>query len=177
MQLRRLRRPFFVGALAKLQAVFGAIPKAATVGEHANGVRELMNGILGQARTRSVHAPQIDTLIVIDRLVDLVTPLATTWIVDGHMDVAFGIRHGFGLVPVSQEAPHELRRLDNTNVCFQNVHGLTDEAAVHFLNHKSSERMSLSEELAQGHLLDYQARWISYARELTSVSEFGHKKM
>ena len=82
-------------ALAKIQMVFGGIPHVVTVGEHANIVQNLMDGMLDQTRCSTEGVPQIDTLIIIDRMVDLVTPMATPVSMEGLLDQLFGIEYGW----------------------------------------------------------------------------------
>jgi hypothetical protein len=140
-------------ALAKIQTVFGAIPKAAIVGESAKRVYDLMEGILSQIGSRA-QAPQIDTLILIDRMADLVTPLKTTWTVEGVIDDVFGIRYGYSVIPVKKGQPPELRKLDEENESFKNVRHLTGVAAADFLKAKEGERKAIQEELGQSRGMD-----------------------
>ena len=82
-------------ALAKIQMVFGGIPHVVTVGAHADIVKNLMDGILDQAGCSTEGVPQIGTLIIIDRMVDLVTPMATPVPIEGLIDEFFGMEYGW----------------------------------------------------------------------------------
>ena len=82
-------------ALAKIQMVFGGIPHVVTVGAHADIVKNLMDGILDQAGCSTEGVPQIGTLIIIDRMVDPVTPMATPVPIEGLIDEFFGMEYGW----------------------------------------------------------------------------------
>lgn len=86
-------------SLAKLQTVFGTIPLVYTAGKNAERVRDLMKGIMSQVGASSTTAPQIDTLIIIDRQADLVTPLLFTDSVEGLIDEYYGINYGICTLP------------------------------------------------------------------------------
>jgi hypothetical protein len=149
-------------ALAKIQTVFGAIPRVATVGENAKRVYDLMEGIVGQTLSGSDYAPQIDTLILVDRLADLVTPLKTTWTVEGLMDCAYQIQYGSGVIPVRAargggKGVRELRKLDEENTCFGSLRALTYEDAISFLKGKEDERAKMVDEFADAKLLRMEA--------------------
>lgn len=81
-------------ALAKIQSVFGTIPQVLTLGSSSGRVRQLMNGILDQARLSKTSLPQIDTLVLIDRKADLVTPFSTQMPFESFVDELFGIDYG-----------------------------------------------------------------------------------
>ncbi|OHT06125.1 Sec1 family protein [Tritrichomonas foetus] len=80
--------------LAKIQVVFGTIPQVFTLGSMAERVRDLMQGVISQAGSSQATAPQIDSLIIIDRSVDLITPLMTSFCTESLIDELFGINYG-----------------------------------------------------------------------------------
>lgn len=94
-------------ALAKIQSVFGIIPQVFTLGSSSSRVYQLMNGILDQARISKTSLPQIDSLILIDRKVDLATPFATQMPFESFVDELFGIDYG-------------ILSYDNKNIIFSN---------------------------------------------------------
>ena len=81
-------------ALSKIQSVYGIIPQVFTIGTAANRVLELMNGIINQAGLSSTALPQIHSLILIDRSVDMVTPLMTPCSFEGLVDEYIDINYG-----------------------------------------------------------------------------------
>ncbi|EAY22415.1 Sec1 family protein [Trichomonas vaginalis G3] len=81
-------------ALAKIQTIFGKIPQVVTVGTKAEMVRDLTFGIENQCNISASNIPQIDTLLIIDRSVDLITPLLSQNTVETLLDSVFGITYG-----------------------------------------------------------------------------------
>jgi hypothetical protein len=134
-------------ALAKIQTVFGTIPKLTIVGDNAHRVHNLMESILSQTGSQTAQAPQIDTLILIDRLADLVTPLKTTWTVEGAVDDVFGINYGSAMIPIKKGSPPEMKKLDESGEYFKHVRHLTVDSALTFLKTKEGERKAIKEEL------------------------------
>lgn len=87
--------------LSKIQMVFGAIPQIFTLGYNAERVRDLMQGIISQTSPSSSTMPQIDSLIIIDRSADLISPLMTYSIIESLFDETIGIDYGVLHVPES----------------------------------------------------------------------------
>ena len=107
--------------LAKIQTVFGGIPQVMTIGGNAERVRDLMKGIMTQTGSSSATVPQIDTLVIIDRLVDLVTPLMSTGTTEGLIDEFFGIDYGWCTFPESSYGAKMKVKLDEDDVCFKPI--------------------------------------------------------
>ncbi|KAI8908166.1 Sec1-like protein [Powellomyces hirtus] len=92
-------------AVMKLQTMFGIIPRIVGKGQHARAFtdlllrmrRELVANAEDDIITSSIFPNQseIDSLIVIDRNVDLVTPLCTQLTYEGLIDEVLGIRSTF----------------------------------------------------------------------------------
>lgn len=93
-------------ALIKLQDSYGQIPKISGQGKAAKLVCDLL------LKHKKIHAkpatgtyrppPQIHQLILIDRRVDLVTPLLTQLTYEGLIDEIFGIRQGTVTLPADR---------------------------------------------------------------------------
>ncbi|XP_038056680.1 vacuolar protein sorting-associated protein 33A-like [Patiria miniata] len=86
---------FYVAkALMKIQALYGIIPKIygkGTLSKHvADTILRLRREMAGNERQVQ---PQIDTLLLIDRTVDLLTPLATQLTYEGLIDEIYGIHN------------------------------------------------------------------------------------
>ncbi|PRP79315.1 hypothetical protein PROFUN_13009 [Planoprotostelium fungivorum] len=83
-------------SIMKMQASFGIIPKITWKGNASRLVAEM----LGRMRKEFEHelpntSPDIDQLLIIDREVDLITPLLTQLTYEGLIDEIFGISNSF----------------------------------------------------------------------------------
>jgi hypothetical protein len=139
--------------LAKIQTVFGTIPRTATIGDNAKRVFDSMQGIIAQTTSPSVRAPQIDSLIIIDRMADLVTPLTMSFSFEGLADDVFGISFGTCVLPVHEHGPEEPRALTEDNICFSEIRYLMIDDVMDVLSRIDSEQSSLQGEARQAHLL------------------------
>ena len=81
-------------ALSKIQTIFGQIPQVITVGETAEKCNEIITGILNQSSFAKSCFPQIDTLLIIDRTADLITPFIFSGTGEQLIDNIFGIQYG-----------------------------------------------------------------------------------
>lgn len=85
-------------ALMTIQQEFGVIPRVSGKGHGAKVVWELMNKMFREQTSRGEkkvfsQPSQIDHLLLIDRSVDLLTPLATQLTYEGLIDELFGINN------------------------------------------------------------------------------------
>eukprot|EP00192_Tetraselmis_astigmatica_P009005 CAMPEP_0117660092 /NCGR_PEP_ID=MMETSP0804-20121206/6782_1 /TAXON_ID=1074897 /ORGANISM="Tetraselmis astigmatica, Strain CCMP880" /LENGTH=621 /DNA_ID=CAMNT_0005466795 /DNA_START=43 /DNA_END=1908 /DNA_ORIENTATION=+ len=92
---------FYVArALIKLEATIGAVPRVLGKGTAAKSVSDLMQrlrreiGMLGSADAAAPSSPQVDAMILLDRQVDLVTPMCTQLTYEGLIDEVLGIHNG-----------------------------------------------------------------------------------
>lgn len=85
-------------SVMRLQSIFGIIPNIKAVGGAAKGVLET---VLRQSKALPVDhpsqkiTPEIDTLILIDRTVDLITPMCTQLTYEGIVDEVFSIQFNY----------------------------------------------------------------------------------
>ena len=86
-------------ALAKIQTIFGRIPQVFSIGINAERVKNVMNEMNDTANTLRTATPQIDSLIIIDRIADMVTPFLTPTNVEGLIDNLYGINFGICVPP------------------------------------------------------------------------------
>lgn len=88
---------FYVArSIMKLQSTFGIIPHIKGKGSCAKGVAEMllrMRREMGADEPTQI-VPEIDTLILIDRQTDMVTPMCTQLTYEGLIDEVFGINNG-----------------------------------------------------------------------------------
>ena len=89
-------------ALAKIQAIYGKIPHIMTIGEKSETTKDIMISILNKAQMPS-QAPLIDSLLIIDRMSDIVTPLYIITTIEGMLDEVIGIHYGALLNPYTNE--------------------------------------------------------------------------
>lgn len=87
---------FYVArSLMRLQHVFGIIPNIKGKGACARSVMEMLLRMRRESATEIKVVPAIDTLIIIDRSVDSVTPLCTQLTYEGLVDEIFGIHNSY----------------------------------------------------------------------------------
>jgi len=87
---------FYVAkSLMKLQAVFGIIPNLKGKGHNAHKVIQLLQRLRRESAPASFNnvVPEIDTLILIDRHVDMITPMLSPVTYEGLIDEVFGINN------------------------------------------------------------------------------------
>ena len=83
-------------SLIKLQAVFGIIPRILGKGDHALHVFNLMKRMKAEERLDQHNSvvPEITQLVLLDRNVDMITPLMFQRTYEGLIDEVYGIRNG-----------------------------------------------------------------------------------
>ncbi|KAK3539155.1 hypothetical protein QTP86_026972 [Hemibagrus guttatus] len=86
--------------LMTLQALYGTIPQIFGKGECARHVANMMLRMKREfAGTQNQILPVFDTLLLLDRNVDLLTPLATQLTYEGLIDEIYGITNGYVKLP------------------------------------------------------------------------------
>ncbi|KAJ4002193.1 Sec1-like protein [Lentinula boryana] len=98
-------------ALVTLQKLFGLFPRLLGKGDHAARLIDLLRTYLSQSHDTSTPdtllepSSNFDSLIVIDRRVDMITPLLTQLTYEGLMDELLGIRNSHVELPASLVNP------------------------------------------------------------------------
>ena len=98
-------------ALMRLQDYYGLFPKILGVGDSAKLVKDMLLRIRKErGAAESALLPEIDQLVLIDRQVDMVTPMVTQQTLEGLIDEIFGVNCSFveldaDLVAVSDQQP------------------------------------------------------------------------
>lgn len=86
-------------SIVKLQTLFGMIPNVKYKGTMAKTIYQMMMHFKREQEVAGnpigVLDPEIDTMILLDRNVDLVTPMCTPLTYEGLLDEILGITHGF----------------------------------------------------------------------------------
>lgn len=88
-------------ALNNLQKLFGIIPNIYGKGKYAQMVCEIMKRIRLESKSSEDGEipPQIDRLLIIDRSVDLLSPLVTQLTYEGLIDEVYGIKNATAKFP------------------------------------------------------------------------------
>jgi hypothetical protein len=88
-------------SVMKLQAFYGVVPNVKAIGPSARDVSAMLCRARVEAAAAEAAAPRpaplIDTLVLIDREVDLVSPLVTPLTYEGLIDELIGIRNRFSM--------------------------------------------------------------------------------
>ncbi|KAK0198763.1 Sec1-like protein [Armillaria mellea] len=98
-------------ALITLQKLYGLFPRVIGKGDKAARLSVLLTSSLAQARTSSApdtlfqSSDKIDALIVLDRRVDMITPLLTQLTYEGLIDELIGIKNSHVELPTSLVSP------------------------------------------------------------------------
>ncbi|QDZ22765.1 vacuolar protein-sorting-associated protein [Chloropicon primus] len=130
-------------AIVQLQKVCGLIPKVRGKGESSKVVSNLIQRLAlendlvsasGEAASVSEGGHQIDTLVLLDRSVDLLSPMCTQLTYEGLIDEMLGINNGLVEVPVisqdqEQQQQQSARRgkkvpLNSSDVLFRELRDL-----------------------------------------------------
>ncbi|CAI8023194.1 Vacuolar protein sorting-associated protein 33A [Geodia barretti] len=142
-------------AIGKLQALFGVIPKIYGKGKNAKLVAELLKNVQGelertQSKTGRQEAANIDSLILLDRSVDMVTPLSSQLTYEGLIDETYGIKYTVAKFPRHMFSEEVLKRggestgpfpvkLDSDDSMFSAMRDLNFRAVGVFLSDKAKE--------------------------------------
>ncbi|KAF6150441.1 hypothetical protein GIB67_023940 [Kingdonia uniflora] len=83
-------------AIHKLEFSFGVIPNVTAKGKGSTRVAEILNRMQEEEPVNSsdMGAPEISTVILLDREVDMVTPMCTQLTYEGLLDEILGINNG-----------------------------------------------------------------------------------
>ncbi|KAJ3572215.1 hypothetical protein NP233_g3232 [Leucocoprinus birnbaumii] len=106
-------------ALISLQNLFGPFPRIVGKGNFANRLANLLakpsSRPSGPSVTNSLlNPPPIDSLIVLDRRVDMITPLLTQLTYEGLIDELIGLRNSHVELPTSLLTPPNAQNNPNT---------------------------------------------------------------
>ncbi|KAK0208669.1 Sec1-like protein [Desarmillaria ectypa] len=98
-------------ALITLQKLYGLFPRVIGKGDKAARLAALLTSSLAQARSSSApdtlfqSSNKIDALIILDRRVDMITPLLTQLTYEGLIDELIGIKNSHVELPTSLVSP------------------------------------------------------------------------
>ncbi|GJE86210.1 Sec1-like protein [Phanerochaete sordida] len=98
-------------ALMTMQSLYGVIPRIVAKGDYASRLAKLLSKNLETSTPDNANnmlgtmSDKLDSLIIIDRRVDMVTPLLTQLTYEGLIDEVIGLRNSHVELPVSLLAP------------------------------------------------------------------------
>jgi len=93
-------------AICKLQAMFGIVPDIRGKGHAAKQVADMLVRMRKETEAEEAPiVPEFDSMIIIDREVDMVTPLCTQLTYTGLIDEMYGIRNGVAEFDAALVAP------------------------------------------------------------------------
>lgn len=78
--------------LSRIENVFGFIPEITCIGEYSDKISLLLQQFGSRAPKSKI--PQIDSLIIVDRSFDLITPLLTEVHFEGYIETAYNTSYG-----------------------------------------------------------------------------------
>ncbi|TMW67052.1 hypothetical protein Poli38472_012168 [Pythium oligandrum] len=107
-------------SIIKLQTIFGLIPHVKYKGTMSKIIWQMMTHFKREQEVAGnpigILDPEIDTLVLIDRNVDLITPMCTPVTYEGLLDEILGITHGFitvdsDLIADDENAPQDKKQI------------------------------------------------------------------
>ena len=92
-------------AIMQLQVMFGMIPRIAGKGESANHVADMLMQMRRELTDEIVVNPEIESIILIDRSVDLITPMCSQLTYEGLVSELYGITNNLAELPAHVAPP------------------------------------------------------------------------
>jgi hypothetical protein len=138
-------------AIHKLESSFGVIPNVRAKGKASTKVAELLNKLQTEDPVNvDDGAPEINTLILLDREVDMVTPMCLQLTYEGLLDELLQINNGAVEVDASimgaqQDAKKMKVPLNSSDKLYKEIRDLNFEVVVQVLRQKTT---SIKEEYA-----------------------------
>nr|XP_048328182.1 vacuolar protein-sorting-associated protein 33 homolog isoform X2 [Ziziphus jujuba var. spinosa] len=132
-------------AIHKLEFSFGLIPNVRAKGKASVCVAEILNRLQAEEPVNSpdMVVPEINTLILIDREVDMVTPMCSQLTYEGLLDEFLGINNGSveldaSIMGLQQEGKKVKVPLNSSDKLFKEIRDLNFEVVVQILRQKAT---------------------------------------
>ncbi|XP_071934851.1 vacuolar protein-sorting-associated protein 33 homolog isoform X2 [Coffea arabica] len=132
-------------ALHKLESTFGVIPNIRAKGKASARVADILNRMQIEEPVNASDAgmPEINTLILLDREVDMITPLCSQLTYEGLLDEFLGVNNGAvevdsSIMGVQQEGKKMKVPLNSTDKLFKEIRDLNFEFVVQVLRQKAT---------------------------------------
>ncbi|XVE68818.1 hypothetical protein DITRI_Ditri09bG0100400 [Diplodiscus trichospermus] len=131
-------------AIHKLESSFGVIPNVRAKGKSSVLVADILNRMQTEEPVSSDMAvPEINTLILIDREVDMVTPMCSQLTYEGLLDEFLRINNSYveldaSIMGVQQEGKKMKVPLNSSDKLFKEIRDLNFEVVVQVLRQKAT---------------------------------------
>ncbi|XP_025644098.1 vacuolar protein-sorting-associated protein 33 homolog isoform X1 [Arachis hypogaea] len=132
-------------AIHKLEFSFGVIPNLRAKGKASVRVADILNRMQAEEPVNSsdMVMPEINTLILLDREVDMVTPLCSQLTYEGLLDEFLNIKNGSveldaSIMGLQQEGKKTKVPLNSTDKLFKEIRDLNFEVVVQILRQKAT---------------------------------------
>ncbi|XP_052115312.1 vacuolar protein-sorting-associated protein 33 homolog [Arachis duranensis] len=132
-------------AIHKLEFSFGVIPNLRAKGKASVRVADILNRMQAEEPVNSsdMVMPEINTLILLDREVDMVTPLCSQLTYEGLLDEFLNIKNGSieldaSIMGLQQEGKKTKVPLNSTDKLFKEIRDLNFEVVIQILRQKAT---------------------------------------
>ncbi|KAK1283991.1 hypothetical protein QJS10_CPA09g01806 [Acorus calamus] len=131
-------------AIHKLEFIFGLIPNVRAKGKASTRVSDLLNHMQAEDPVNSsdLGVPEINTLILLDREVDMVTPMCTQLTYEGLLDEFLHVNNGAieldaSIMGIQQEGKKIKVPLNSSDKLYKETRDLNFEVVVKVLRQKA----------------------------------------
>ncbi|KAL2525875.1 Vacuolar protein-sorting-associated protein [Abeliophyllum distichum] len=132
-------------AIHKLEFSFGTIQNVRAKGKASTRVADILNRMQAEepVNTSDMGIPEINTLILLDREVDMVTPMCTQLTYEGLLDEFLGVNNGAveldsSIMGVQQEGKKLKVPLNSSDKLFKEIRDMNFEVVVQVLRQKAT---------------------------------------
>ncbi|KAF8021585.1 hypothetical protein BT93_G1898 [Corymbia citriodora subsp. variegata] len=132
-------------AIHKLEFAFGVIPNVRAKGKASVRVADILNRMQAEEPVNSsdIVVPEINTLIILDREVDMVTPMCSQLTYEGLLDEFLHVNNGSveldaSIMGVQQEGKKMKVPLNSSDKLFKEIRDLNFEVVVQVLRQKAT---------------------------------------
>ncbi|KAI6676548.1 hypothetical protein NL676_037344 [Syzygium grande] len=132
-------------AIHKLEFAFGVIPNVRAKGKASVRVADILNRMQAEEPVNSsdIVVPEINTLILLDREVDMVTPMCSQLTYEGLLDEFLHVNNGSveldaSIMGVQQEGKKMKVPLNSSDKLFKEIRDLNFEVVVQVLRQKAT---------------------------------------
>ncbi|KAK4385634.1 Vacuolar protein-sorting-associated protein 33 [Sesamum angolense] len=132
-------------SIHNLEFSFGVIPNVRAKGKAATRVADILNRMQAEepVNTSDMGIPEINTLVLLDREVDMVTPMCSQLTYEGLLDEFLGVNDGAveldaSIMGVQQEGKKIKVPLNSSDKLFKEIRDLNFEVVVQVLRQKAT---------------------------------------
>ncbi|CAN4105809.1 unnamed protein product [Withania somnifera] len=132
-------------AIHKLEFSFGLIPNVRAKGKASVRVADILNRMQSEepVNTSEMGVPEINTIILLDREVDMITPMCSQLTYEGLLDEFLGINNGAveldsSIMGVQQEGKKMKVPLNSSDKLFKEIRDQNFEVVVQVLRQKAT---------------------------------------